>query len=116
MRYITIVFVLLISASTFGQDKNAKASIFVDGVCNMCKARIEKGALKTKGVKSAEWNIKTKKLNVVFNEEKTSAEEISNKIASVGHDTRTVKATEEAYNKVHPCCKYRDEKVRDNHK
>ncbi|WP_452231666.1 hypothetical protein [Lacinutrix sp. MEBiC02595] len=37
-------------------------------------------------------------------------------IAAVGHDTKDLKATDEAYATVHPCCEYRDEEVKDDHK
>jgi mercuric ion binding protein len=115
MKKIVLVFALLISVFSIAQNKNAKATIEVDGICNMCKARIEKGALKTKGVKSAIWNLETKELNVIFNEEKTSVKTIAKKVASVGHDTKIVKATDEAYNTVHPCCRYRDQDVINEH-
>jgi hypothetical protein len=31
---------------------------------------------------------------------------IHKNIAAVGHDTQKVKATDEAYNNLHDCCKY----------
>ena len=45
--------ILCMTTLSFAQNKNAKASVEVDGVCMMCKKRIEKASLKTKGVKSA---------------------------------------------------------------
>ncbi|WP_299337203.1 heavy-metal-associated domain-containing protein [uncultured Psychroserpens sp.] len=115
MKRIIIILMLLVATATFAQNKNAKASMEVDGVCLMCKERIEKAAIRTKGVKSAIWNVKTHELKLIFDERKTNLETISKKIASVGHDTKTIKATEEAYNSVHPCCKYRDKEVVDDH-
>ena len=88
MKYVVLVVVMFFSSITFAQNKNAKATLEVDGVCNMCKARIEKGALRTKGVKSAIWNLETKQLSVIFNDEKTSVETIAEKVAAVGHDTK----------------------------
>src|SRR5690606_39386213 len=41
MKNIVFVLTLLIGTVTFAQNKNAKATIEVDGVCNMCKERIE---------------------------------------------------------------------------
>lgn len=105
----------MLTTVTFAQNKNAKASIEVDGVCMMCKDRIEKAAIRTKGVKSAIWNVKTHELKLIFDERKTNLETISKKIVAVGHDTKKLKATDEAYNSVHPCCKYRDEDVVDDH-
>lgn len=115
MKHTILILAIFVSAFSVAQNKNAKATFEVDGVCNMCKERIEKGALKTKGVKSALWNIETKQLSVIFNEEKTSVETISKKVAAVGHDTKIVKATDEAYNTVHPCCRYRDQDVINEH-
>ena len=109
------VGLFLITFSSFGQNKNAKATIEVDGVCMMCKARIEKGAIKTKGVKSAVWNIDSRQLSLIFDERKTDIATIEKNVAGVGHDTKSVKATDEAYNSVHDCCKYRDEEVVDGH-
>ena len=73
--YMKTIFLslIMISISTlsFSQNKNAKASISVDGVCMMCKNRIEKASLKTKGVKSAVWNVKSHELKLIFDENKT---------------------------------------------
>ena len=106
---------MFIGITSFAQNKNAKATIEVDGVCMMCKERIEKAAIRTKGVKSAVWNVKTHELNLIYNEGKTDLASISQSIADVGHDTKTIIATDEAYETVHPCCRYRDEKVVDDH-
>jgi hypothetical protein len=92
---------------SFAQNKNAKASLEVDGVCMMCK---------TKGVKSAVWNVESHELKLIFDENKTDLTTIQNNIVAVGHDTKTLKATDEAYNSVHPCCKYREDAVVEEHK
>lgn len=99
----------------FSQNKNAKAAIEVDGVCMMCKERIEKACYKTKGVKSAVWDVKTHELKLIFDENKTNLTAIKSNIAAVGHDTKEIKATDEAYNSVHPCCKYRNDNVKADH-
>ncbi|WP_418638326.1 heavy-metal-associated domain-containing protein [Winogradskyella sp.] len=116
MKKIILMFTLLVTTITFAQDKNKKASIEVDGVCGMCKERIEKAAIRTKGVKSAVWSVDTHELKLIFDERKTDVKTISKKVASVGHDTKEIKATKEEYNSIHPCCKYRDEEVRKDHK
>lgn len=116
MKKILFIVTLLISTVTLAQSKNAKASLEVDGVCMMCKDRIEKAAITTKGVKSAIWNVETHELKLIFDERKTNVETITKNIVAVGHDTKVLKATDEAYNSVHPCCKYRDEDVQKDHK
>lgn len=115
MKKIIIVLTVFMSTITFAQDKNAKASLEVDGVCMMCKSRIEKACLNTKGVKSAVWDVKTHELKLIFDARKTNVKAIQKNVAAVGHDSKGLKATDEAYNKVHPCCKYRDNDVKDDH-
>lgn len=115
MKKIVVIVVFLIGIVGFAQNKNAKESLVVDGVCEMCKKRIETACIKIKGVKSAVWNVQTHELKLVYNENKTNLESIKKSIAAVGHDTKDMKATDEAYDKLHGCCKYRDENVRDAH-
>ena len=115
MKNILLVLMLVFGASVFGQNKNAKAVIAVDGVCGMCKQRIEKAAIKTKGVKSAVWNIDTKELRVIYNDQKATLASIHTSVAGVGHDTEQIKATDQAYESVHTCCKYRDQDVQKDH-
>jgi copper chaperone CopZ len=98
------------------KNKNAKVSFEVDGICGMCKKRIETAALKTKGVKFAAWSIDTHQLNLIMDERKTAIATIQSNILEVGHDVfgfenKKLKATDKAYNTVHPCCKYRDEEI-----
>ncbi len=115
MKQIITIFALVLMNVTFAQDKNARASIEVDGVCAMCKERIEKAAIKTKGVKSAVWSIETHQLNLIYDARKTNLDSISNHVAAVGHDTKAIKATEEQYLSVHDCCRYRDDEVMQDH-
>ncbi|MEN8857809.1 MAG: cation transporter [Flavobacteriaceae bacterium] len=117
-KVILIVCLLMIGLSSEAQkkNKNAKLSIEVDGVCMMCKKRIEKAALNTKGVKFAVWSIKTHLLSLIIDERKTDKKTIQKNIAAVGHDTKGIKAKDHVYNEIDPCCKYRDQKVVDDHK
>ena len=115
-KILVVICLLLAGITTQAQKKNAKSTIEVDGVCMMCKKRIEKAALSTKGVKFASWDLKTHKLTLILDERKTNIKTIQKNIASVGHDTKGIKATEHAYNSVDPCCKYRDIEVVKNHK
>jgi len=114
-KIILLAIVMIMSISSYAQNKNAKATIEVDGVCMMCKDRIEKASIKSKGVKSAVWNVKTHELSLIYDERKTNLATIQANIAAVGHDTKEITATDEAYATVHPCCKYRDEEVKEDH-
>lgn len=114
-KLIVIISLIFFGLSTNAQKKNAKVSIEVDGICGMCKKRIETAALKTKGVKFALWSVKTHELKLIIDERKTSAETVQKSIAAVGHDSKGHIAPDEAYNAVHPCCKYRDDEIVKDH-
>ncbi|MBR9844927.1 MAG: ATPase [Algicola sp.] len=116
MKNLILILAVIVTTVSVAQNKNAKASLDVDGVCLMCKERIEKAAIRTKGVKSAIWNVETHELKLIYDERKTNLDTIRQNIVAVGHDTKELKATDEAYNSVHPCCKYRDEEVQNDHK
>ena len=115
MKKLITVIIVCMGMFAFSQNKNAKANIEVDGVCGMCKERIEKAAIRTKGVKSAVWNVDTHELKLIYDERKTDVKTISKSVAAVGHDTKEIKATDEQYHSVHACCLYRDEDVKKDH-
>lgn len=94
---------LSLSATAFAQDK--KETFQVSGNCGMCKNKIEKAA-KDAGAKEAEWDADTKMLTVSYKSSTTNTAKIQQKIAAVGYDNAGAKATNEAYNKLHSCCKY----------
>jgi periplasmic mercuric ion binding protein len=96
---------LLVSLSTiaFAQTKTEK--IKVSGECGMCKSTIEKAA-KSAGASFALWDADSKVLTVKYASKSSNAAKIEKAVATVGYDTEHVKATDEAYDKLHSCCKY----------
>ena len=113
-RTILGVALLLFTVLAFAQEKNKKISFEVDGKCEMCKARIEKAALGVKGVKYAIWDIPSHELSLIIDERKTDPMKIKSALVAVGHDTKELKATAEAYDAIHPCCKYREDDTDDS--
>ena len=110
MRKILVVVILaLVSQMAVAQEKNKKVEMQVAGKCEMCKARIEKAALGVKGVKYALWDVPSHQLSLVLDERKTNLMQVKMALVEVGHDTKELKATDEAYNSVHPCCQYRED-------
>jgi len=115
MKKIFVFILVFCSASMLqAQDKNKKISFEVDGKCDMCKKRIEKAALGVKGVKYAFWDIPSHELSLIYDERKTDPMQIKTAIVLVGHDTKELKASEEAYDNIHPCCKYRESSDKPN--
>ena len=100
--------------SVFAENKTGK--IDVKGNCGMCESRIEKAVKAVDGVSKADWSEDTKKLEVTFDDAKTSLDKIEVAVAKVGHDTPNHKATKETYDKLPDCCKYdRAEAKTDSH-
>lgn len=86
---------------------HATVDMHVGGSCGMCKDRIEETAKSITGVSSAVWDIKTKQLHLQYNSELTSPDAVAKALAKVGHDTEKYKASDEVYNALPACCKYR---------
>jgi periplasmic mercuric ion binding protein len=117
----TLITIMVIAALAAFQPANAQSdksqrnfgvkedTTTVQGVCGMCKKRIEKNAMKVEGVQSAVWNEDTKKLTVKYSVHYPEAmKQVEEKVAAAGHDAGKVKATTEAYNKLPGCCQYRN--------
>jgi hypothetical protein len=99
---LSTLFIVLAQVG-FAQEKTEK--IKVSGECGMCKSKIEKAA-KSAGATYALWDVEAKVLTVKYNSTSSNAAKIQEGVAAAGYDTEKVKATEEAYNKLHSCCKY----------
>ena len=113
MKNLFIIIFLLSFSLAFSQTKTD--TFFVDGVCGMCKERIENSCIKVKGIKSVKWNIDSRMLSIIYNEKKINLPDIHKFVASIGHDTKIEKAPKEIYNSLEMCCKYRDPQVVKDH-
>jgi len=84
-----------------------KLTFGVSGNCEMCKERIESAAKSVNGVKTANWDVKTKKILIEYVNSQAKPDDIYRAIANSGHDTETLKASDEAYKQLPGCCLYR---------
>ena len=108
MQNIKILFTLIFFIMGFqgvAQSKFKEINFKVEGKCEMCEKRIE-SALDLKGIKVADWNLKTKSCRVVYKTSVFKEDEIHQIVANLGHSTDKLKATKESYDKLHGCCKY----------
>lgn|SRR5690606_1253009 len=114
-KYLVLMMAVLgvafTSTAQEKKSKNAKVDVEVKGNCDMCKKRIEKAAFGVKGVKSATWHADDQMLHLIIDENKTSSKKVQESVAKAGHDTKEVKATDEAYNTLHHCCVYEREEA-----
>jgi len=79
----------------------------VSGNCQMCKDRIETAALELEGVQTADWDIDSKILHLMYDKNRVILEEVHKRIARAGHDTELEKAPDEVYKNLPECCLYR---------
>lgn len=84
------------------------AMMTVQGLCEMCKERIEKAAMSVKGVSSASWDGTAKQLHLNYDPAQTDLDKISQAVAKAGHDTDKHKADQKVYDALPGCCKYRE--------
>ena len=94
------------ASEKLGLESAKTEKVYVYGNCEMCKERIESASNGLSDVQSAVWDVESKILTVSFDSTKTSVEEVEKEIASAGHDTKNVKASEEVYSKLPGCCQY----------
>jgi copper chaperone CopZ len=112
-KVLSLVALFIMGAfSVFAANKTEK--IEVKGNCGMCEKRIEKAASAVEGVSKADWNKETKKLEVTFDDAKTSLDKVEIAITKVGHDTPHHKAKDEVYNELPGCCKYDRTEAKDD--
>ncbi|PKL84039.1 MAG: ATPase [Ignavibacteriae bacterium HGW-Ignavibacteriae-3] len=107
-KTILIAIALFMNTVLSAQDnKVTEAKFNVDGVCGMCKSRIEK-VLKIEEVKLAKWDKGAKIVKVAFLSSKITLDSLQRRIASIGHDTEKFKAPDSVYANLPKCCLYRD--------
>jgi hypothetical protein len=100
-----LLFSIFATNFSFAQTSIKKETLKVWGNCGMCKKKIETAA-KTAGATYASWNEDTKFLKISYNSSKSNSEKIEKAVAASGYDTDNFKASDDAYDELHDCCKY----------
>jgi copper chaperone CopZ len=113
-KMILAVIIMAVTGITsgFGQNTrteatgNERLTFGVRGNCDMCKKTIEKAAYAVDGVIKAYWDVDLKSIEVTYNKSKTNPMAVHRAIADSGYDTEKIIGNDDAYNKLHSCCKY----------
>ncbi|MFZ5941129.1 MAG: TonB-dependent receptor domain-containing protein [Bacteroidota bacterium] len=105
---IILVLTIIFGAQELLAQQADTTSIWVNGLCGMCKTRIEKTAMSTPGVQSAVWDDVSKTLSISYDHRSFDLMKLHENIAAVGHDTRLKKAPDDVYEALPACCKYRE--------
>ncbi|HXU26618.1 MAG TPA: cation transporter [Bacteroidia bacterium] len=109
MKKIATIILLIVCFISNAQEKKNEivtVSFKVSGTCEQCKKRIE-NAVDIKGVKFAEWDVKTQMLKITYRTDKVSETQIKQAILNAGHDVDNEKASVSSYGNLPTCCKYR---------
>lgn len=110
--FLSMIVMAMMTAFSFSNahdgaiHKILSAKVF--GNCGMCKKTIEGALKKQKGIESATWDTETKMLEVKYDAATISVDGIKKAVTDVGYDFEDKKASDEAYNKLHGCCQYRE--------
>lgn len=105
--FITIISALMLLSAQGQSTADTTYHIKVQGVCGMCKIRIEK-AVKIKGVSKPEWDLQTQTLTLTAQTDLTSETAIHQALVKAGHDTEKEKADDAVYEALPECCHYRE--------
>lgn len=105
-RFITLLVIVFVAMSFVNiPRKKEKIIIHTSAVCDQCQTRIETHLLGVKGIYSAELNLETKELTVVFNPDKINAADIRLILSNLGYDADDVKKNQVAFENLPQCCK-----------
>lgn len=97
-------------AETIVELMGNETTFGVKGNCKMCKKTIETAALSLDGVHKAVWDVETKQIDLVYDDQLVELMTIHNTIANSGYSTELVDLNKEAYDNLPMCCKYNPEK------
>ena len=105
IKLFGILFMGIFSFQFASAQTSKTQSIEVNGNCGMCKKNIEKSALAA-GAATANWDKKTKFLNISYDPAVSNSAKIQMAVAAAGYDTEDYKASDSAYQKLDECCQY----------
>ena len=105
-KVLSLLVVFMLGVFTVFAAEKTETIKVKGGDCDDCKKHIETVVTGVDGVTSAEWNVETKILTVVFDDEVTTLDKVQMFIAQGGNDTPKYKAPDKAYDALPECCQY----------
>jgi copper chaperone CopZ len=101
-----LIAIMFLSFTTLMAEDFKIEKFTVYGNCGMCESRIEKAAKSLDGVSKADWDKKTKMIEVTYDKNQIKVDDIHKAIADVGHDTEVETAKDDVYSNLPGCCQY----------
>ncbi len=105
-KYFLTAVIALFGITLMAQkSKTETVVIQTNAVCQKCEDRFKEKIPFLKGVTDYSLDLKTSKVTVTYNPQKTNADEIRKGISNIGYDADLVKADPKAREKLPACCK-----------
>lgn len=104
IKMITVLLVFMMASIANAQVATVK--IKTSAICTQCKEKIENDLSFEKGVKSANLDVDSKIVTVIYNTKKTDEQKIRIAVTKIGYDADTLKADVKSFNKLPDCCKH----------
>lgn len=106
-KIILAFAISIVSLSAIAQNQSTLKTdtLGVEGVCGMCKKRIESAAKSNEGVVAAAWDLEKQLLTVVYDSVKVSLEQIQTSISEAGHNTTGLDRNSDRYKELPYCCR-----------
>lgn len=104
-KLLTFLIVVLMGMTVFAQKAETQTiTIQTNGTCEHCKKVMMENVPQWKGVENCSYDLKTAKLTITYQPQKTSPETLRTAISQLGYDADNVKADAEARAKLPSCC------------
>lgn len=104
-KLLTFLIVALMGLTVFAQKAETQTiTIQTNGTCEHCKKVMMENVPQWKGVENCSYDLKTAKLTITYQPQKTSPETLRTAISQLGYDADNVKADAEARAKLPSCC------------
>lgn len=104
-KLLTFLIVVLMGMTVFAQKAETQTiTIQTNGTCEHCKKVMMENVPQWKGVEKCSYDLKTAKLTITYQPQKTSPETLRTAISQLGYDADNVKADAEARAKLPSCC------------
>ncbi len=104
-KLLTFLIVALMGMTAFAQKAETQTiTIQTNGTCEHCKKVMMDNVPQWKGVEKCTYDLKTAKVTITYQPQKTSPETLRQGISQLGYDADNVKANAEARAKLPSCC------------
>ena len=110
-HWLPVLLFTVLGTYTAHAQKSSKSAPLTETVvlatsaqCDMCKAKIEGKLGEAKGVRMVALDIRSKKVTVKYNPEKTTVDDIKRAITALGYDADEAKGNPEAHKNLPTCC------------